>query len=212
MIGSFVVAFICTVSIAAALLLHRYQRVKRETAAAIVTFLLVSFGLSILIGAAEAATGDTKEGAVAQFVPQIRQLQETLNIIGRHTVRIEQNTNTIIKILNDKQKSQPSAISQHIAGMWGESNCSTVSFRFVKAQNALVIESVNQPSGTPPYRFVGTIISEQDTSMEVRGEEPATAKGLSATFRYEGNGVTEHLQWQDRISGGTDVELNRCAQ
>ena len=69
---------------------------------------------------------------------------------------------------------------------------------------------MNCPDGTSPYRFVGTIISERDTSIEVRGETPETAKGLSATFQYDGNGVTERLHWQDHVAGGTDVELNRC--
>jgi hypothetical protein len=113
-------------------------------------------------------------------------------------------------LLQTRQAPHPTAIAQHIAGTWGEGDCATASYRFQRVQNALIVESGKRPAGAQPYRFEGTIINESDTAMDVRGEKPESAKGLAATFHYESNGTTERLHWQDRVSGGTDVELNRC--
>lgn len=191
-------------------LLARFKVFKHETCAAFFVFFLVTAALAVPVFAAQELSGEPEEGVAAQVLPAIRRLQDMLGIIDKRTRRIEENTNKIIGLLQEKQPNRPAAMAQHIAGMWGEGDCATVSYRFAKVDQALVVESVNRPQGTKPYKFVGTIIGATDATLEVRGEAPDAAKGLSATFRYEGNGVTRRLHWQDHVAGGTDVELNRC--
>ncbi len=191
--------------------LGRFRVLKHEIAAAFIVFFAVTAGLSGVVYAAQKESPHPEKGVAAQLFPAIQQLQVSLNIIDRRTQRIETKQDQILGLLHERERPHPSIISQHIAGLWGEGDCSVVSYRFAKEESALVVEGVNRPKGAKPYKFVGTIIGDKDTSMEVRGEAPEAAKGLSATFRYEGNGVTERLHWQDHVSGGTDVELNRCA-
>jgi hypothetical protein len=190
--------------------LVRFRRLRSETLAAAAIFFLVTAALSVAVLGIQRIEGNPEEGATAHAFSEVRQLQRSLDIVGQRTVRIEADTKQILGLLNKKQPPHTATILQHIAGNWGEGDCSAVSYRFSRVENALVIESVKRPSGAPPYGFVGTIVSEGDASIEVRGEKPESAKGLAATFQYESNGVTERLRWQDHVAGGTDVELNRC--
>jgi hypothetical protein len=181
-----------------------------DVGAAALVFFITTFICSTALLAAEAVSGDPPEGVLAHEIPPVRDLQQWLRIVDQRTQRIEAKTDRILQIVTDQHTSKPSAIAQHISGQWGEGDCSQVSYAFSKVGDALTIESAKRPDNAAAYRFVGTIIKDSDLSMEVRGEEPDSAKGLSATFEYESNGVTERLHWQDHVSGGTDVELNRC--
>ena len=104
----------------------------------------------------------------------------------------------------------PSTIRTKIAGGWGEGSCAAVSYWFTLHDQALLIDSAHRPRNTHAYHFVGTVQSEKDQAMEVRGEAPDGARGLSSTFTLESNGMTERLVWQDHTLNGTSVELNRC--
>jgi hypothetical protein len=190
--------------------LIKFRRFRNETLAAAAIFFLITAILSVVVLVIQKAEGNPEEGAAAHSIPGIIELQQKLDIIDTRTIRIEANTNKIIAIL--QPKPHPSTILQHIAGVWGEKDCSKVTYRFSRVENALTIESAKRPSGTKPYKFVGTIIGDKDTTMEVRGEAPEAAQGLAATFEYEssGNGQIQRLHWQDRVANGTDVELNRC--
>jgi hypothetical protein len=107
---------------------------------------------------------------------------------------------------------KPSIIRSKLSGAWGENHCDKVSYRISVDGPALVMESLGRPPGTKPYRFVGTILSDEDNEMQIRGEEPDQAYGASTTLSYRTNGVTERLEWTDHGVGHTPIILNRCRQ
>ena len=107
-------------------------------------------------------------------------------------------------------KKSPSIIRSKLPGLWGEQDCREVSYRISIVDQAVVMESAKHPSRKRPYRFVGTIVSDEDREMEIRGEEPQTASGSSTTLLYQTNGVTERLVWTDHGVARAPVIFDRC--
>lgn len=99
-------------------------------------------------------------------------------------------------------------IRQKLPGIWGETGC-RVTYRFDVREKAVTVVSLRRPSGTNPYRLVASIVSESGDELNVTGEEPEAARGMSATFTYRSNSVVERLTWNDR-AGSVPLELDRC--
>jgi hypothetical protein len=102
----------------------------------------------------------------------------------------------------------PARIVQRIQGLWGQRNC-TVTFRFSIREDALIIDAVRRPSGSPPYRLEATIMRRQGDVLDVLGERPHWARGMGARFTYFTNGVTERLTWDDQVDS-LPSKLDRC--
>lgn len=116
---------------------------------------------------------------------------------------------TIVGLVDPVPASPPEPrIMQAIGGSWGEPAC-TVVYRFHVQGRALMVDGARQPSGTPPFHLLATITNAQDDVLEVRGEDPPTARGKAATFTYVTNGRTERLTWDDQ-TGPVPLELDRC--
>lgn len=138
-------------------------------------------------------------------------------IIGQQTnspVRIDRSS----KITNNYNRQvalspapgPTSLVRARLAGRWGEGSCNEVSYEIVIRDNALIRTPINVPEGFRGSEFVGTIISSNESSIEVRGEKPISAQGWSATLTYFSNGVIERLQWHDHASGREPVTWSRC--
>ena len=120
-------------------------------------------------------------------------------------------TNSSI-IIGEPKELDNSILRSKIIGNWGENHCDEVSYAFSIRDQAIQIESIKRPRGTPPYKFEGTILADNDSSLEVRGEKPDQAYGSSATISYDTNGVTERLEWKDHGPQKVPVVLNRCSE
>jgi hypothetical protein len=97
-----------------------------------------------------------------------------------------------------------------LPGVWGEPGCDAVTYRFAVKEQALTVDGLKRPPGAPAYRLVATILTAKGDQMEVRGEQPAEARGAAASFSYTTNGATERLIWHDHLAGAVPVELDRC--
>ncbi|HEX6374588.1 MAG TPA: hypothetical protein VFZ91_02600 [Allosphingosinicella sp.] len=102
----------------------------------------------------------------------------------------------------------PARIAQVLPGLWGEPGCG-VAYRFSIREQAVIVDAERRPAGAPAYRLVATITSARGDVLEVRGEEPRSARGKAATFTFATNGATERLTWDDQASE-VPLELDRC--
>jgi len=115
------------------------------------------------------------------------------------------------RLLTKNAADSPAAsrVAQRLPGLWGEPGCA-VAYRFRIEDQALIVDAERRPAGAPPYRLIATITGMRGDVLEARGEEPAAARGLAATFTYVTNGATERLGWDDQVSP-VPLELDRCA-
>lgn len=120
---------------------------------------------------------------------------------------IEEALKTVVAQTTPKA-ARPARIRERLPGIWGEPGC-RVSYRFAIRDDALVAQWDRPPPDAGPWRLVATITKAEDDVIEVRGEEPAEARGRAATFTYVTNGVTERLIWDDQGSH-VPLELDRC--
>jgi hypothetical protein len=123
--------------------------------------------------------------------------------------RLAESVNALRRdVRAERDRTAASNIVNRIGGLWGEPGC-RVQWRITLKADALTAEFARRPVGAKPWTFVGTVLRQSDTSLDVMGEAPQAAKGYVATFAYETNGVTEALTWNDR-SLGTPLVLERC--
>ena len=108
------------------------------------------------------------------------------------------------------ERPETPAIVERLPGYWGEPGCRIV-WHLSLNDNAMTAEVVETLPGLPPYRLVASIVARHDDRLEVTGEEPAEARGMSATFALDETGSIPRLSWMDR-SRAVPLLLEPCPE
>ncbi|HTU11689.1 MAG TPA: hypothetical protein VMG08_12425 [Allosphingosinicella sp.] len=102
-------------------------------------------------------------------------------------------------------------ILRKLPGRWGEIEpaCGLVWNIEIRGE-ALIAEIVTRPPGVAPYTLTARITRARGDEMDIVGREPAAARGSAAHFRYQFDGVTERLTWDDERRAANLNEYRRC--
>jgi hypothetical protein len=150
------------------------------------------------------------------FNPTAEIILTALKQISNRTDQTAKNVDSINSWLHDKFPNHPPILDE-IGGRWGEVEpaCAVVwNIEIVQRGDkaAVIAETVKWPSGNPPYRFVGSITSIDQTdpnTLHVVGVEPEQARGWAADFSYDP--TTQRLEWLDVARGSAGKQLlKRC--
>lgn len=102
-------------------------------------------------------------------------------------------------------------ILRGLPGRWGEGDppCGLVWNIQIRGE-ALIAEIVTRPPGVAPYTLTARITRVQGDEMDIVGREPAAARGSAGHFRYQFDGATERLTWDDERRAANLQEYRRC--
>lgn len=144
------------------------------------------------------------------FEPRAPTTDDTDAIKG-DTLAIRNDISDLSQVIRDRFPSNPPILGE-IAGRWGEQDTCDLVWDIVIVQRgeaaALRAQLVVRPSGVKPFRLLAEITDADGYTLEVTGDEPASARGRAAVFTL--NPATQRLVWDDKSSAGGVEEYIRC--
>lgn len=169
------------------------------------------FGAGIVLLAVFSAFGAMTD-ALSLFEPRAATTDDT-DRISREVGAVGDSVDELAAILQRRFPADPPILTG-IVGRWGEQDtCALVwDIRIMQrgTDAALVADMVERPAGVEPFRLLAQIVQADGNTLTVIGEEPASARGLSAVFTL--NAATGRLAWDDKANAGGLEEYVRCAE
>jgi len=173
--------------------------------------LATPWGAGIVMVAVFTAFGAMTD-ALSLFEPRAATTDDT-GAIKQETEVIRKDVTEIARILRNRFPEDPPILTE-ILGRWGEQDTCAVVWEIAIVQRgdqaALEAEIVKRPQGVEPFSLLAEISDAEGYTLDIIGEEPASARGSAAVFTL--NPATQRLVWDDKASAGGVEEYVRCPE